>query len=194
MPVTHTNRKGQTYFLCKSTTKTGKTRFYFARQPQGDPVEQIPEGYKIGESVNGLVFLAKDRPLLIRPEEIAAVEAQISKHRKSRRYRVAAKHDRIEVYEINGPEADEMMAIFGQLLAAPPGAKERVEAELERSSRFSLVMRFILADQEERAFRAQRWCYLGSVDDWIDIDYGALKKLAARLIPILGTDKYFEIY
>ena len=193
MPVTYTNRKGQTYFLCKGTTKTGKPRYYFARQPQDEPVEQIPEGYKIIESVNGLVSLAKDRPSLIQPKEIAAVEAQVGKHRKSRRYRVVAKHDRIEVYEMSGPEADNLMAIFGPFVASPPGIKDRIEAELERSGRFSAVLRFILVDQEERTFRAQRWCYLGSIDDWIDVDYGSIQKLASRMIPVLGTDGYYEL-
>jgi len=75
MPVTHTNRKGTTYYLCRSVTKTGKPRYYFAREPKGEPVEQIPEGFKIGESVNSLVFLAKDRPEQILPGEVAAVEA-----------------------------------------------------------------------------------------------------------------------
>ena len=58
MNVTYTNRKGYTYYLCRGTTKTGKPRYYFAREPKGDPVEQIPEGYEIRESVNGILVLA----------------------------------------------------------------------------------------------------------------------------------------
>jgi hypothetical protein len=37
MSITHTNRKGFTYFLNKGMTKTGKPRHYFAReQKTGD--------------------------------------------------------------------------------------------------------------------------------------------------------------
>jgi len=57
MPITCTNRKGLTYYLCKGATRTGKPHYYFALEPKGEPVEQIPEGFKIGESATGLVFL-----------------------------------------------------------------------------------------------------------------------------------------
>lgn len=152
MPVTYTNRKGKTYFLCKGTTKTGKPRYYFAGEQKGEPVEEIPEGYKISESINGIVSLGKDRPSLIRTEDVAVVEAEIKRHPKRRRYRVSSKHDRIDVYEMVGPDA------------------------------------------ENHTFRAQRWCYLGSIDDWIDIDYGSIDRLAKELIPLLGTDELFDRY
>lgn len=45
MPFTYTNRKGFTYYLCQSTTKTGQTRYYFAREPKDTPIEKIPVGY-----------------------------------------------------------------------------------------------------------------------------------------------------
>jgi hypothetical protein len=36
-------------------------------------------------------------------------------------------------------------------------------------------------------------CYLGSIDDFIHIGYGALNELAEQMIPTLGTDKFFEL-
>jgi hypothetical protein len=194
MPVTYTNRKGRTYFLCKGQTKTGKPRYYFARQPKGEPVEEIPPGYKISESVNGIVSLAKDRPPLIRTGEAAAVETEVNQHPKSRRYRVAVKHDRIEVYEMSGPETETLVETLSQFGFLTPGAADKIQTHLESSSRFSPVMRFILVDEGDRTFRAERWCYKGSIDDWIDVDYGPIQELASRLIPVLGTEDYFELY
>ncbi len=49
MAVTYTNRKGVTFYLCQGMTKSGKTRYFFAREPKGEPVEQIPGGYVIRE-------------------------------------------------------------------------------------------------------------------------------------------------
>ena len=82
MPVNYTNRKGQTYTLYRGQTRSGKPRYYFGRagQGQGEPVTEIPPGYSIIESVNGVVSLAKDRPSLIQPEEVAAVEAAVQRH------------------------------------------------------------------------------------------------------------------
>jgi hypothetical protein len=72
---------------------------------------------------------------------------------------------------------------------------ERFREGEERRARFTPVLRFTLSDAERRTFRAERWCYLGSIDDWIDIGApGALKKLVRDLIPRLGTDRFFEWY
>ena len=59
MAVTYTNRKDTTYFLCRGVTKTGKTRYFFAREPQNESVEKVPEEYEISESVNGVISLVK---------------------------------------------------------------------------------------------------------------------------------------
>jgi hypothetical protein len=58
MSIQYTNQHGITYYLCRGTTKTGKPRYCFAREPKGEPVAQIPPGYRITESVNGVVSLS----------------------------------------------------------------------------------------------------------------------------------------
>ena len=194
MPIAYTNRKGRTYFLCQGQTKTGKARYYFAREPKGEPVEEIPDGYKITESVNGVVSLAKERQALLREEEIAAVENELKQHPKSRRYRLKAKYDRIEIYEMLAPEAESMADIFDVFGLGLPRMVEKIQDFLDENSQFSAIMRFILIDEEKRLFRAQRWCYLGSIDDWVDVDYGQIQELASYTIPALGTDDYYELY
>jgi hypothetical protein len=56
------------------------------------------------------------------------------------------------------------------------------------------VLRFILEDEEARVYRAERWCYLGSIDDWIFVDTGPLERMAQRMIPTLGTDAFYELF
>ena len=196
MPVTYTNRKGVTYYLCQGVTKTGKPRFYFAREPQGDPVEQIPEGYAISESVNGIVSLVKARPAQILPDEVAAVESAVRRHQKSRNYRVGVKQNRIEVYERVGPDVDDLLPIFQQLGGTRPGLAEQLQARLDQNAQFKAEMRFVLKDAEQRTFQAQRMCYRGSIDDFIDLrgELGAIEELARRLVPKLGTDAFFELF
>jgi hypothetical protein len=56
-------------------------------------------------------------------------------------------------------------------------------------------MRFILNSSEGRIFIPQRWCFRGSIDDWINAgDSGKIDFLAEKLIPKLGTDEFFELY
>ena len=66
MPVTYKNRKGLMYYLCQNTTKAGKLRYYFTRESHGTLCGQVPEGYQIQESVNGVVSLSKVRPTMVR--------------------------------------------------------------------------------------------------------------------------------
>lgn len=69
MPVTYTNRKGRTYYLHQDNTKTGKIRYTFKAHKEGQLIESIPAGFAIRESVNGVVSLIKDRPILITQSE-----------------------------------------------------------------------------------------------------------------------------
>lgn len=196
MPVTYTNRKGHTYYLCQGMTKTGKVRYYFARKPQEGSPDQIPEGYQISESVNGVVSLVKDRPQLILPQEVASIEAALARHPKGRDYRVAVQKNQIVIYERLGPDVETLSAIFGKVSPFQSDTmKMRLQEQLDKMARFSPIMRFILVDQGERKFSAERWSYLGDMDDWIDIgESGRLEKLARRLIPKLGTDDFFELF
>lgn len=194
MPVTYTNRKGTTYYLCRSVTRTGKPRYYFAREPKGEPVEEIPEGYRIGESVNGLVFLEKERAEQILPAEVAAVEAAVARHPKPRNYRVSVKHDRIEVYERIGPDPGELASRIAGSSGVFRGKEAAMREFLEEGSRFTPVLRFILADAERRIFRVERMHY-GGRDEWFEIRAeGPVDKLAKNLIPTLGTHRFTDLW
>ena len=193
MPVTYTNHKGLTYYLCKTTTKTGKPRYYFAREQKGEPVDEIPEGFKIGESVNGLVFVRKVRPMQILPKEVAAVEAAVRRHPKSRNYRVNVKHDRIEIHESTGPDVDKLLSCL-KGASIPFRRQEKVREILEQRARFTPVLRFILADARRRIFRAERMHY-GGRNEWFELGHtGPVKRLARQLVPTLGTHAFFELF
>jgi hypothetical protein len=196
MPVTYTNRKGFTYFLCKGITKTGKPRYYFAREQKGQLVDEIPQGFQIQESVNGIVSLVKTRPQLILPKEISSVEAVLKRHPKGNYYRISIKKNQIIIYERLGPDADTLLDIFGQAgLFTPRKSKEQVEEFLNRSAQYTPVMRFILDDRKTRQYHAERWSYYGNIDDWIYAGHsGGIGELAKKLIPTLGTDKFYELY
>jgi len=56
------------------------------------------------------------------------------------------------------------------------------------------MMQFILDDQEQRLFTAQRYCFMGSIDDWIDSDHGKLAKFVRSYLKHLGNESYFELF
>src|SRR2546428_9408422 len=181
MPVNYTNRKGLTYTLYRGQTKSGKPRYYFGRagQGQGEPVTELPPGFTISESVNGVVSLVKDRPSLIQPEEVAAVEAAVQQHPEARRYRVAVKGNRIEVYEQIGPDYNALVSELHLPGLSRPGLAEELRALEERHAHYTQVLRFTLLDPKQRRFGVQRMCYLGSIDGWLElVQTGPVAKLA----------------
>lgn len=194
MPIAYTNRKGVTYYLCRGATKTGKPRYYFAREPRDEPVEHLPAGYTIDESVNGVVSLSKIRPSQILPAEITAVGAELARHPHAHRYRLDAKQDRLTVYERAGADLDETLALLKLPIAPPRERIEALRADMDRRARFTPVLRFMLVDPAHRIFRTERMCYLGSIDDWISVGQtGPVERLAQEMLPVLGTDEFFEL-
>jgi len=198
MPVSYTNRKGMTYTLYRGQTRTGKPRYYFGRpgQGQGEPVTELPPGFTIRESVNGVVSLAKDRPALIQPEEVAAVEAAMQQHPEARRYRVAVKGNRIEIYEQVGPDYNALVSELHLPGLSRPGLAEELRALEERHAHYTPVLRFTLLDPKQRLFSVERKCYLGSIDGWLELheQTGPVAKLASALIPTLGTEQFYELW
>lgn len=195
MPITYTNRKRVTYYLCRGVTKTGKQRYYFAREPRDEPVEELPAGHIITESVNGVVSLTKARPSQILPSEVAAVEAELRRHPHAHRYRVDARQNRIEIYERTDLEVDEILAILKLPFVPPRERIDELRADRDRHARFTPVLRFILTDPEGRSFRTERMCYRSSIDGWLDVHrVGPIERLAREVLPQLGTDQFFELF
>ena len=197
MPVNYTNRKGVTYMLYQGQTSTGKPRYYFGRagQSQGEPVTELPPGFTISESVNGVVSLVKDRPSPIQPEEVAAVEAAVQQHPEARRYRVAVKGNRIEVYEQVGPDYNALVSELHIPGLSRPGLAQELQTLEERHAHYTPVLRFTLLDPQQRRFGVERMCYLGSIDGWLELGQtGPVVKLAHDLIPTLGTGQFFELW
>ncbi|GAC1393453.1 MAG: hypothetical protein NVSMB38_21540 [Ktedonobacteraceae bacterium] len=197
MPVSYTNRKGLTYTLYRGQTKTGKLRYYFGRmgRSQGEPITELPPGFTISESVNGVVSLVKDCPSLIQPEEVATVEREVRQHPKTRQYRVAVKHDRIEIYEQIGPNYDTLASLLQMAGQLDHGLAERLQSEEEHYAHYTPVLRFLLLDPRQRRFGAERMCYRSSIDGWLELrQTGAVAELARALIPTLATDQFYELW
>lgn len=196
MPISHTNRKGQTFFLCQGVTKTGKVRYFFSKSAAQNTLEEIPAGYHIEESVNGVVSLVKDRTPIIQLEEIQVIETTLRRHPKGQDYRVSAKGKQIIVYERMGPDAEQMVEIFGKTLPmySQQELLEGMRAVLDKNAQYSPMLHFNLVDADKRTFCAERATYTASLPEWVGIcDCGPLQSLADQIIPLLDSDEYFEL-
>src|SRR4051795_7891853 len=98
MPVTHVNRKRDTYYLHIGTTKGGKTRYWFSKDTEGALVDAIPEGHEVYENPEAQVFLRKIVPQLVTPAEVAVVEDGLGRHATGQNCLVDVKGEHIVVY------------------------------------------------------------------------------------------------
>ncbi len=183
MPVTHINRAEDTYYLHEGTTKTGKPRYWFSKSTDGDLVEKIPDGYEVYENPDRQVFLRKIQPQVIFPLEVAMVEKGLERYAPGQHCIVDVQKEDIVIYHAERVRLD--TSFFG-LRELP-----------DRFLRYTKVMRFTLVDKEDRTFQAQRWCFRGSIDDWIDLwmggGHGPLPDLVAKYCRHIGQESFFEL-
>jgi hypothetical protein len=159
-------------------------------------LDEIPEGFEIRESVNGIVSLAKSRPMELLDSEIAAVQQALDAHPKARKYRKDVKPRQITIYESIGPDLGPMLSSIKKLMSDEDAQQlvQHLEEEQSDTGQFTPVMRFTLLDRENRLFEAERMCYRGAVEDWIEIAFGKpIDELCSQLIPKLGTEEFFEL-
>ena len=76
------------------------------------------------------------------------------------------------------------MDLLAETFELFPGVpKERTKAAIQRVVSYSPMLQFVLADEAKRLFEARRYCFLGSIDDWITIGKaGVLSGLVATYI------------
>ena len=191
MPITHTNAKGKTYYLHQGTTKTGKPKYYFSTKSEGPLADAIPEGFEIYENPNAQVFLRRIPPKLITDEERQIVEDGMRKYAEVQDYKIDVKGNAIVVYTAD--QDIETLAGLFQDIYPDPTMNPQFMTLLRNEIHYSPMLQFLLEDAQRRLFTAQRYCFRGSVDDWIDIGYGPLTTLVKQYVKHLGKESYFEL-
>ncbi len=193
MPVSHTNRRGQVYYLHQGRTKTGKPRYHFSQKAEGDLAEAVPEGFEVYETPNGQVFLRKFVPRETTPEELRTVEEGL--RRAGVKWSlVEAKKDCLIVHTPSQSEGD--LRDLAEKLAGPFFGSRMAGwiEDQQRGGHYHPMLRFVLCDKESRCFSVQRWCFRGSIDGWTwDLAAGKLGALVAKYAPHLGKESFYDL-
>jgi hypothetical protein len=190
MTIQHTTRTGKTYYLHAGKGKSGKANYFFSTESAGPLVNSVPEGFEIYESVGGQVFLRRKQAKLITDEELATVKNALKRHAAEWRYRVEVKKTAVIIHEA----PDNTAGL--ERIASPWIDRAEIKQAVIQNASYMAVMRFLLADPEKRLFLAERFCFRGSVEDWIDIG-GPAQKLSvvlSKFIKHLGRESIFELY
>lgn len=191
MPITHTNAKGKTYFLHQGTTKTGKPKYYFSMENNGALAESMPEGFEIYENPNAQVFLRRIPPKIITDEERQIVADGMRKYAEVQDYKIDVKGNAIVVYTAD-QDIETLAGLFKDM-SPDPTTNPQLMTLLRNEIHYSPMLQFLLEDAQRRLFTAQRYCFVGSIDDWIDIGHGSLPTLVKRYVKHLGKESYFDL-
>ena len=190
MSIQHTARTGKIYYLHPGQGKSGKPNYFFSTEQGGPLVNSVPEGFEIYENVGGQVFLRRKQPKLITDEELAMVKEALKRHAEEWRYRVEIKKATIIIYE--APDNTHGL----ESIALPWISKAAIKQSAIQNASYVAVMRFMLADPVKRLFLAERFCFRGFADDWINIGGSAqkLSVLLKKFMRHLGSESIFELY
>lgn len=189
MSIEHVSRSGNRYYLHTKPGKSGKPTYFFSLEADGPTVRTVPEGYEVYENVRGQVFLRRISKKLISEEEQDTVRKALIARAEEWRYKTEIKKNTIVVYEANIRTG--MESIFPWVDPA------KLKAAAIRTANYTAVLRFVLVDPVARRFAVERFCFRGSVDDWISIGVetpSMLSAVAKKYVKYLGTDSIYELF
>jgi hypothetical protein len=188
MNVCHTARDGTTYYLHVGKSKRGNPAYFFSTKATGNLADSLPGGYEIYENVRGQVFLRRPPAKIFTDREIGQVRQALNNHAEEWRYKIEIKKNAIIIHE-----ASDSFAALDQI-ATPWKSRQELREYAIRRANYMAVMRFVLVDAEKRLFLAERFCFRGSVDDWIDIGSGPgqLLMLLKKFVRHLGRESIYD--
>jgi hypothetical protein len=191
MGLEYINRRGERYFVLQGLTKSGKPKYYCARRASsGAPIDQLPKGYEIHERpADAIVMIRKVRVSRIQAferEQLAGWAGELAPVPVI----VDLDGDHLIVYASDTDPGRVLRSLLGNSFSDD----ERRREWIVQHSHFSPMLRFALVDEDERLYSVQRWCFLGSIDDWISLAAAMpLQSAAKSHLPHVGQESFFEL-
>jgi hypothetical protein len=198
MTLRYENRRGESYYLQAGKTRTGKPRYYMGRKITGTELDAVPEGFEIHEQPeHGQVLLRKIKPTRIAEFERALVADGNRRHGGPANVIVDIEGDSLVVYtsSINDAAVQDLVShLQGLFPGAPTTGHQRVRDSLMNQAHYQKMLRFELSDADRRLFSSQRWCFRGSIDDWIYLDGPRpLPDLVQKYAKHLDKESFFDL-
>lgn len=190
----HINRRGDCYFVYRGKTKTGKPKYFASKRAtseKGVKVDSLPDEFEIFENPsNCVVTIRRHKPSQVSLAERELVDRLAIELSAYTYVQTIIDGDRIVIYTPDGDIdrfASELELIFG------PMSQTKIVDRIRCSGAYTAELRFTLLDADNRTYTAERYCFRGSVDDWIWIDGpDQLDVLANKILPLLGKDSFYD--
>jgi hypothetical protein len=118
---------------------------------------------------------------LVHDKEIKVIEITMKKCCPIQDFKLDIKKEFVYIYTLSTPINEiEYLSPFTDVL--------------DKYKDYEPVMRFQLIDEQSRMFEVERFCFLGSVDDWISLDSSEnLQKLVEEYVRHIGQESFYEL-
>lgn len=185
----YTDRYGGRWYLHEGRTKTGKPRYFVAREAGEGGRAAMPAGMEFRESINGVVSVAKiDRDAVTIPaDDVALVRAELARHKHLWMCTAAAERGVIVAYQAEGISGAELFGI-ARMLGLGTGD---LDASASPRRRYAAVMKFT-PTEKPGIYSLTRYVYRGE-GFWHWLDHGPLARLAKDYLRHIGTDAFYEL-
>ena len=198
VPLTRTNRHGRVYYLHEGKTKTGRPRYYAARNVRPGVLTEMPAGHEFAESINGVVSVRRVDPARLRlpPGDLELVRRELARWERLRGHEVEERNGAIVIHEPVGGVHDKALAKLADLFASTPARLRMDLGPRLGKTRLDPVMRFVPWAEDEDLqpgeYAVERMTYRGD-GGWHHVDTGLLDDLVDEYVHLIGTDEFFEL-
>lgn len=195
MTVEYVNRRGDRYFVFRGQTKSGKPKYFASKSAtsnSGERVEWLPYDFEIFENPGtALVSVRRRKRSLVLPAERDLIDRLTTELSACACTQTIIDGDRIVV---STPDSDPRRTVeqLGEIFGSVPF---QAAEWIQRNMTYTAEMRFTIVADAPRVFLAERYCYRGSIDGWIEIGGPApLELLARNLVTHLGQESFYELF
>lgn len=192
MPKSFKNSKGKAYFIKSKLTKKGNTTYYMTKKEEESCLDEIPEGYEVVEKYDsGLLFVRKKQQSLFSLKEINSIKTSLDHNKSLVDYRVSINGKEIAIYtvekETNDRIAESPLSSFFKMAQS----NQYKSAWQNFEERMKVIIR---KNKSGKEFEVKRFCYRGSVDDWITVGVESdIAEVGKRYLIHLGKESYYEL-
>jgi hypothetical protein len=188
------NRKGDVYYLQSKEGKSGQLAYSFTRKLTGEPVVALPGGYEVREHPEtAQVVIRRYRPSQISSEEKSLLEESIRQRGTGLLFIVDVEDCFLTVYTSDMDAEVRLMALH-RIVSMDEQTELQRRHWMLANARYSRMLRFALKDPKTRRFSVERWCFAGSIDNWIALrGDGSLSELAEKYVSHLNQESFFTL-
>jgi len=189
------NSREVAFYIKSKKTKKGNTTYYMTKKLDDQCLDAEPEGFEVFEKPDTrTIFIRRRKPNKFGLKGVNIIKKELRKNKNIADFTIDINGALAKIYTTE--LEDERDNVFSGGLQDLLFSKNQMNVFRKIFQRYEERMRIKLVEKKgKKEYLVYRYCYRGSVDDWIVIDAGDdLSQLAKDNLHLIGTEAYFESF